>query len=359
MKIKSKVLITACLSLMMLAACGKNEKGKTTTEEVKKATATTAQVETTEAATTEKQPEKDKDGFYVVDDYVKVKGDIAYVQTEPSEASDTYRLFEKDDVVKRTGYADGWTRVLVDDYDFYIASNEVEVTKIEVPEEATVSDATETDAKSSNGKVKKIVIDPANQVEVNVDSEEIGPGSDERKQGASVGHVGVAKETKEYDLNLQYALALKEKLEEKGYEVILTRDKNEVNLSNKKRAEIANESGATAYIRIQMNYSEDPYMTGIMAVSMKKDNIYNSQLYDESHALATRLLQGISEKTDVVNHGIYETDQMTAINWSGIPVATIKLGYLSNEAEEAKLISDKYKDKLIDGLAKGIDYYFR
>ena len=34
---------------------------------------------------------------------------------------------------------------------------------------------------------------------------------------------------------------------------------------------------------------------------------------------------------------------MTAINWSEKPVALIKLGYLSNEEEESKLIDQDYQ----------------
>lgn len=360
MRIKRSIALSMIAMIVIFSGCGKDKntekKESATTEVTTQATIATVE-DATEEATTEEKLDKDSDGYVLVDDYVKVVDEVAYVQTEPSQSSTTYRLFEKDDVIKRTGYKDGWTRVVVDDYDFYIASSALKEADMESEEVASVSDATSTEEEYS--KPKKIVIDPANQMEINVDTEEIGPGSDEKKQGCSVGHIGVSMDTKEYELNLKYALALKEKLEKKGYEVVMTRETNDVNISNKKRAEIANESGASVFIRIQMNYSSNPYETGIMAVSMKPDNIYNSQLYEESNALATRLLQGISEKNDVVNHGIYETDQMTSINWSGLPVTLIKLGYLSNEAEEAKLISDEYMNKMVDGIVKGIEYYFR
>lgn len=49
---------------------------------------------------------------------------------------------------------------------------------------------------------------------------------------------------------------------------------------------------------------------------------------------------------------------MTAINWSEKPVALIKLGYLSNEEEESKLIDQDYQKEIIQGLADGLDAYY-
>lgn len=41
---------------------------------------------------------------------------------------------------------------------------------------------------------------------------------------------------------------------------------------------------------------------------------------------------------------------MTAINWSEKPVALIKLGYLSNEEEESKLIDRDYQKEIVQDL---------
>ena len=107
-----------------------------------------------------------------------------------------------------------------------------------------------------------------------------------------------------------------------------------------------------------MNYSSNSNLSGVMAVCMPPDSRYNNNLYKESNELSTRILQGIVEKTGAVNQGIYETEGMTAINWSQIPVAVIELGFLSNADEEEKLLSDEYKEKMITGIADGLDYYF-
>ena len=159
-------------------------------------------------------------------------------------------------------------------------------------------------------------------------------------------------------MNLSYAKALKAELESRGYVVTLTREDNDVDISNQSRAKFANSSGATTFIRIQMNYSANKELSGVMAVTMTSDSPYNSELYSDSNALATRILQGVTDKTEAINHGIYETNEMTAINWSNIPVVVINLGYLSNEQDETNLLDENYFNDMVLGIADGIDYFY-
>lgn len=49
---------------------------------------------------------------------------------------------------------------------------------------------------------------------------------------------------------MSVAKRLQKELEKRGYEVYMVRTKNNVNISNKKRAVLANKSGADIYIRI-------------------------------------------------------------------------------------------------------------
>lgn len=358
---KNSRLCLYIIMIMLAAAvsgCGKDKKqddkgDKASTEATAAAASTEADVASTETA-------RDEDGFIPAEDYVETLGDTINVRISPSTDADIYMLLEAGEVLKRTGYNEEWTRVMMDNDDFYIYSDFVALTqppadtsKFEPPA-ASPSDAQGT----GRQLVKKIVIDPGKQANINVNQEAVGPGSEETKQEAGTGSVGDAFGTKEYELNLQYANLLKIELERRGYEIILTRTEDNVDLSNQERAQLANDSGAAVFIRIQMNYSEDTELSGAMAVCMTEDSKFNANLYGESNKLATRLLQGITEQTEATNHGIYESDQMTAINWSSIPVAVIMPGYLSNETDEANLISAEYQTSMIKGIANGIDYYF-
>ena len=51
-------------------------------------------------------------------------------------------------------------------------------------------------------------------------------------------------------------------------------------------------------------------------------------------------------------------DTMTGINWCDMPVTIIELGFMSNETDDTNMQDDAYQDKMIQGIANGIDAYF-
>ncbi|MCM1272296.1 MAG: N-acetylmuramoyl-L-alanine amidase [Clostridium sp.] len=348
--------ILCLIFLFSLSGCGKEEKKKP-----QKTKDNTNEVVVTE----EKQPQKtseekntDEDGFYIVDDYVTPTQDVAEIMIKPSEGSGIYRYMTAGETVKRTGYNDIWSRILVDNTDFYVLTSQIEqASEPETSEEQTSSEEEDTE-EEGNHLPKKVVIDAGNQAHENVISEPVGPDSQEKKRGATTGNVGTTYETKEYEINLVYAKLLQTELELRGYEVFLTRDSNDADMTNMERAQYANSSGATVLIRIQMGFSSNKELSGVMAMTMSESSPYNGDLYDSSNYLATRIIQGIILETGAANQGIYETEEMTVINWSKIPVAVIRPAFLSNSLDEANLLDEEYQAKLVKGMADGIDSYF-
>ena len=116
---------------------------------------------------------------------------------------------------------------------------------------------TKKNAKNSNNNKKTIVIDPGHQTRGDSTKEPIGPGASETKAKVTTGATGVSTKQKESELALKVALLLEKALKEEGYNVIMTRTTNNVNISNKERAMIANNADADAFLRIHADSYSD------------------------------------------------------------------------------------------------------
>ena len=96
----------------------------------------------------------------------------------------------------------------------------------------------------------KIAIDAGHQLRQNTGREPVGPGSGIYKQKVSSGTYGPWSKLNEYQLNLIVARKLETELKRRGYAVYMVRRKNNVNLSNKVRAQRSAKAGADILVRI-------------------------------------------------------------------------------------------------------------
>lgn len=165
----------------------------------------------------------------------------------------------------------------------------------------------------------------------------------------------------EKDINLAIAMKLRDSLIKNNYEVIMTRDSDQVmsaesgkskkmaDLNN--RISIINNSDADIVISIHQNSFTDPKIKGAQ-VFYYLDNM-------EGEKLATYIKTNINQDVDPTNkREIKGNKSFYILKESNKPMAIVECGFLSNPEEEAKLISSEYQDKLVSAITKSVEEYY-
>lgn len=199
-------------------------------------------------------------------------------------------------------------------------------------------------AAEKNKEVKKILIDP-------------GHGGID---GGAVSRNG----TVEKDINLSISLMLREELKNKGYEVMMTRDddrglytdsgkirkKKIEDLNN--RCKIKNESGCDIFISIHLNmFPESKYYGAQVWYASSKDS------ESLAHILQVNLKQDLDINNNRIEKPANDSYKILRCNQDMASVI-VECGFLSNPAEESKLKSDEYQQKIAQSIANSVKQYF-
>ncbi len=166
------------------------------------------------------------------------------------------------------------------------------------------------------------------------------------EDGGSVGHSG----TVEAGLNLEVASLLQKKLETRGIATIMTR-KDENALGNTKKADMAerrkilNSEGATLCVSVHMNAFGDRAVSGPMAFYMKGSK--------RGERLAECVIAAVCE---AVEHPLRKANpgDYFVIRECESPAVLVECGFLSNEKEEKLLSTPEYREKLAEGICRGL-----
>ncbi|WP_267414683.1 N-acetylmuramoyl-L-alanine amidase [Bacillus sp. GC_Bacil_1] len=246
-----------------------------------------------------------------------------------------------------------------------VEQRQEEVSAEEKKEETTTVPPIEQPVQNNEQKVESnekqgkflVVIDPGHQQKANLNLEPIGPGATTQKYKVTDGTTGVVTKKREAVLVLEMAFLLKEKLEAKGIQVLMTRTSQDVDISNKERATFANNHKANLFLRLHADGSENPNESGFAVLTPAEGSPYTKEIYAESLQISQTIVNKMRENQQVKVNGIKFRDDLSGFNWSKVPGVLLELGFMSNYEEDKKLSDPQYVNSLLQSVTDSVDAY--
>ena len=327
------------------------------------------------------------------DETVYVNATDLNVRTAPGSGAEVVARLDTGAELRRTGYSDSWSRVIYNGTECYVASQYLTTTKPEVPETAAPA-ASQTSAgevglnpdwtyagyaKITSGKAMLYRAEGENRkgkvVCVNAGHGTKGgcsvktqchPDGTPKVTGGTTGAgatsaVAVSSGmefsdgTPEAKVTLAMAKVLKEKLLARGFDVLMIREGDDVQLDNVARTVIANNM---ADCHVALHWDSTTSNKGAFYMSVPNVSSYRSMEpvashWQEHHALGDSLIAGLKGVgVKIFSDGRMVMD-LTQTSYSTVPSIDIELGDKASDHSAATL------DTLGNGLADGIELFFQ
>ncbi len=167
--------------------------------------------------------------------------------------------------------------------------------------------------------------------------------------GEDPGKVGV-NDALEKEINLKIAEKLKALLEEKGIQIVMTREDDFVPESKmedlKKRVELINEVNPDIVVCVHQNSFTDQTVAGPQV------------FYHGDSEVSKMIAQTLQEELWLVDEEhqrqIKGNENYYMLSETKVPTVIVECGFLSNAADAEKLVTEEYQDQIAEAICAGI-----
>ena len=211
-----------------------------------------------------------------------------------------------------------------------------------------------TSIPSTAASTAVVVIDPGHDLRANLETEPIGPGSSTKKIKDGGGTRGVVSGLTEAELNLAVGLRVRALLERAGVRVVMTRTRTAgASMGNIARARIANRAGASLFLRIHADGSEDPSARGTHTLYPALSAGWTDDVHAESKRAAGIVQRELVRGLGFPDRGLQERSDFTGFNWADVPVILVEMGFMTNWTDDRLLATASYQQRAARGLCRG------
>ena len=166
--------------------------------------------------------------------------------------------------------------------------------------------------------------------------------------------------TNEKKINLEIARKVRKELEERGYQVVMTReddnglytdsDSNKKTADMKKRCRMAEESNADILVSIHQNSYQDPSVCG--------PQVFFYEHSADGEALAKCIQDSLNTELAIARPRVHKGNgSYYILKRSEGTTVIVECGFLSNPQEEEKLQQTTYQDQVVQAVFDGTMAY--
>ena len=150
----------------------------------------------------------------------------------------------------------------------------------------------------------------------------------------------------EKDITLDVTKMVEAILQEKGYKVYMTRS-DDSGPSLQERVDICEDKKPDIFVSIHVNSSVKNDIYGI------ETHWYHDYSLELAQIVHKHLIKNIPSTKD---RGLFQS-KFYVINHTTVPAILVEMGFISNDAERAKLVTEKHKQQIAKSIAEGIVEY--